>query len=135
MYIQQEKINLDPELVALRTKITKFEEAKKEHPDNGDIESRLDSIKQAYDDATENPAEDMAVIHVYFKELGTIQYSRDELYSLIDFIGKRDTVRWSMPSLLSFVPSCLRWFNRAVHRVQPAERRRARLLVHGQDGH
>ncbi len=32
-------------------------------------------------------ASDMAVIHVYYKELGVIQYQRDELYSFVDFIG------------------------------------------------
>jgi len=30
---------------------------------------------------------DLAVIHVHFKELGVVQYTRDELYSVIDFIA------------------------------------------------
>ncbi len=32
-------------------------------------------------------AEEIAVLHVYFKQLGIIQYIRDELYSIVDFIG------------------------------------------------
>ena len=34
--------------------------------------------------------EEIAVLHVYFKQLGIIQYIRDELYSIIDFIGNHN---------------------------------------------
>ncbi len=36
-----------------------------------------------------NIIEDTALIHVYFKQLGIVNYTRDELYSAIDFIGKQ----------------------------------------------
>ena len=32
---------------------------------------------------------DSTVIHVYFKELGIIKYERNELYTIIDVIGKQ----------------------------------------------
>ena len=31
---------------------------------------------------------DMSLVHIYFKESEVIQYSRDQLYSIVDFIGK-----------------------------------------------
>ena len=31
---------------------------------------------------------DMSLVHIYFKESEVIQYSRDQLYSMVDFIGK-----------------------------------------------
>ena len=30
----------------------------------------------------------MSLVHIYFKELGIIKYSREELYSIMDVIGK-----------------------------------------------
>ena len=38
---------------------------------------RLDSMKK-----------DMSLVHIYFKELGIVKYSRDELFSIIDVIGR-----------------------------------------------
>ena len=33
--------------------------------------------------------DDMSLVHIYFKELGVVQYSRDQLYSIIDVIGEK----------------------------------------------
>ncbi len=33
-------------------------------------------------------ATDAVLLHVYFKQLGVVEYVRDELYSVVDFIGK-----------------------------------------------
>lgn len=30
---------------------------------------------------------DVVLLHVYFNQMGVIEYVRDELYSVIDFIG------------------------------------------------
>ena len=30
----------------------------------------------------------MSLVHIYFKELGIVKYSREELYSIMDVIGK-----------------------------------------------
>ncbi len=58
-------------------------------------ENRLDYIQDLLDYWTfknetyhKNAMEDLALIHVYFKQLGIVNYIRDELYSAIDFIGK-----------------------------------------------
>ena len=32
--------------------------------------------------------QDMSMVHFYFKELGVVKYSRDELYGAMDVIGK-----------------------------------------------
>ncbi len=42
-----------------------------------------------YDTLVAGAVEDMAIIHVYYRELGIVQYVRDELYSIVDFIGGR----------------------------------------------
>ncbi len=60
--------------------------------DGGDTEKNRKEYDEVYadlEDQKNNAAEDMAIIHVYYKELGIIQYSRDELYSFTDFIGMR----------------------------------------------
>ena len=33
-----------------------------------------------------------SVVHIYFKELGVVKYSRDELFGLIDVIGAQSSV-------------------------------------------
>ena len=33
-----------------------------------------------------------SVVHIYFKELGVVKYSRDELFGLIDVIGAYSSV-------------------------------------------
>ena len=34
--------------------------------------------------------EDLSLVHIYFREAGIVQYSRDQYYSLIDVIGKNE---------------------------------------------
>ena len=41
-----------------------------------EAESELDDIKSK-----------MSLVHIYFKELGMVQYTRDQLYSIMDVIG------------------------------------------------
>ncbi len=48
----------------------------------------LDYWTQFNETYNRNILEDTAMIHVYFKQLGIINYIRDELYSGIDFLGK-----------------------------------------------
>lgn len=48
---------------------------------------RKDSAERKLRDANLEAAADMALFNVYFKELGLVKYSREELYSLADFIG------------------------------------------------
>ena len=36
----------------------------------------------------------ITVIHIYFKELGIILYSRDEIYGIMDVIGNINILTW-----------------------------------------
>jgi hypothetical protein len=38
-----------------------------------------------------NLLDDISIIRVYFRELGIVKYSRDELYGITDAIGKLQT--------------------------------------------
>ena len=40
------------------------------------ISAQLDGLKS-----------DMSLVHIYFKELGIVKFSREELFSIIDLIG------------------------------------------------
>ena len=46
---------------------------------------------------------DMSLVHIYFKELGIVQYSRDQLYSIMDVIGTVSLLehKWSSLSFFS----------------------------------
>lgn len=39
---------------------------------------------------------DMSMVHFYFKELGVVKYSRDELFGILDVIGKDATKSLTM---------------------------------------
>jgi hypothetical protein len=47
------------------------------------------NFDNSYFDATENGS----VIHFHFKELGIVKYSRDQLFGVMDIIGKYFFVR------------------------------------------
>ncbi len=36
---------------------------------------------------TRDAPNDASLLHVYFKQLGVVEYVRDELYSVVDFTG------------------------------------------------
>ncbi len=51
------------------------------------FEKGLDEFKDDIFKLESEVLKDVALFHVYFKELGMVQYLRDELYSIVDFIG------------------------------------------------
>ncbi len=65
---------LGRQLHGYKSKITKFDE---------DLDLYRSELYKMESEVLEN----VALFHVYFKELGMVQYLRDELYSVIDFIG------------------------------------------------
>ena len=49
------------------------------------------SKRQKYIDKYVDSQQNFSMAHFYFKELGIVKYSRDELYGIMDVIGKLPT--------------------------------------------
>ena len=90
--------------------------------DNGKKRA-YDRKKGAYDQEKEFFLEDLTVVNVYFKELGIIHYTRDELYGIIDVIGEAFALPFEIQPVLhiQLLSSCVRWHHRALHGLQPAQ--------------
>lgn len=50
-------------------------------------------LKEYLEDQT-SMKNDMALVHIYFKELGIVKYSRDQLYSIMDVIGNKSSLNY-----------------------------------------
>ena len=77
-----------------------------------------------------------SVVHIYFKELGVVKYSRDELFGLIDVIGEEEDIvvkiSWRMNPFVSYFCSLIWRGHRTLHGILNLEPRRAYLLLHNQ---
>lgn len=78
------------------------------------------------------------VVHIYFKELGIVKYSRDELYGIMDVIGKVSNsclcnVEYLRYANLALYSSCLWGHCRTLHGVQFVEWGGTDLLLHTKD--
>ncbi len=86
------KIARDQELKEVETSIADYNVALASAEDNSttywEVTEKLAELEHSRFLLTSGAADDMVIIHVYYKELGVVQYQRDELYSFVDFIGK-----------------------------------------------
>ncbi len=57
-------------------------------------EEKLESASREF--FSQRSVNDVILLHVYFKQLGIIHYVRDELYSVVDFIGTSTARRTSI---------------------------------------
>ena len=73
-----------------------FQKMSQNHLAIGILENKIDKMYDEGKNATANRLENLgvdilesaSVVHFYFKERGIVQYSREQLYSIMDVIGK-----------------------------------------------
>lgn len=56
--------------------------------DNEAPAARIREEQEAYDETINNFNDNNVVLHVYFKSLGMVMFSREEIYTIVDLVGE-----------------------------------------------